>query len=198
MVREFSINSRRDLEQFSLSHPAQAEHYLDLDLTYLPTSVGQALQEILPVLADLHKHVPVILMSDLTTSMLTSADIMYVGYLSGLGTLRQIVFSGSSFSVGDTYDELVSHADRQRYVSQGGDPWRGNQKYTDYGYLSTFAGPNGNRFVIISGTRDAAVAGVAGALARRCAQSNLPGSQRIAPTLKPSMKCMAWVILMWT
>src|SRR5438876_28380 len=117
----------------SLPTTEQAEHYLDLDLTYLPTSVGPALQALLPVLADLHKHVQVILMSDLTTSMLTSADIIYVGYLSGLGTLRQIVFSGSSFSIGDNYDELVSHADRQRYISQGGDPWRGNQKYTDYG-----------------------------------------------------------------
>jgi len=164
MVREFSINSRRDLEQFTQSHPDEAVHYLDLDLSYLPTSVGPALQAILPVLAELDKHVQVILMSDLTTSMLTSADIIYVGYLSGLGALRQIVFSGSSFSVGDNYDELVSRADRQRYVSQGGDPWRGNEKYTDYGYLSTFAGPNGNRFVIISGTRDAAVAGMAGAV----------------------------------
>ena len=176
MVREFSVNSRRDLEQFSQTHPQQAEHYLDLDLTYLPTSVGPALQEILPALADLHKHVQVILVSDLTTSMLTSADIIYVGYLSGLGRLRQIVFSGSSFSVGDNYDELVSRVDRQRYVSQGGNPWRGNQKYTDYGYLSTFAGPTGNRFVIISGARDAAVAGVADALATP-GRASLPAVQ---------------------
>src|SRR5579872_612089 len=40
MVREFAVNSRRDLEQFAASHPETADRYMDLDLTYLPTSVG--------------------------------------------------------------------------------------------------------------------------------------------------------------
>jgi len=164
MVREFNINSRTDLEQYAQTHPKAAERYMDLDLTYLPTAIGPALRNILPMLASQHKRIQVIPRSELTTSMLTSADIIYVGYLSALGRLHQIVFSGSSFSVGDTYDELVSNKDQQHYLSQAADPRRGDQKYRDYGYLSTFAGPNGNRIIIISGTRDAAVAGVAESL----------------------------------
>lgn len=164
MVREFNINSRTDLEQYAQTHPEVAERYMDLDLTYLPTSIGPALRNVLPMLASQHKRIQVIPRSELTTSMLTSSDIVYVGYLSALGSLHQIVFSGSSFSIGDTYDELVSSSDQRHYLSQAADPRRGEQKYRDYGYLSTFAGPNGNRIVIISGTRDAAVSGVAESL----------------------------------
>lgn len=39
--------------------------------------------------------------------------------------------------------------------------------FRDFGNFSTFAGPNGNRVVIISGTRDNGVMHVAEALSRR-------------------------------
>jgi len=166
MIREFNINSRSDLEQYAQTYPEVAERYMDLDLSYLPTAIGPALSHILPLLASQHKRIQIITRSELTTSMLKSADIIYVGYLSALGSLQEIVFAGSSFVVGDTYDELISTTDNRHYLSQAADPRRGEQKYRDYGYLSTFAGPNGNRIVIISGTRDAAVAGVAESLTR--------------------------------
>jgi len=166
MVREFGINSRLDLEQYAHGHPEVSDRYMDLDLTYLPTSVAPALRELLPILAARKKHVQVELMSELTPEMLTHSDVIYIGYLSGLGMLHDIVFAGSSFSVGSTYDELVHHKSGQHYLSQGGTPWRGDSKYKDYGYFSTFAGPSGNRVVIISGTRDAAVANTAEMAAR--------------------------------
>ena len=165
MVREFGINSRRELEQYAQSHPDVGEHYMDLDLTYLPTSVAPALRELLPILTVPKKRVRVVMMSDMTPNMLTQSHIIYVGYLSGLGMLREIVFSGSAFSVGDTYDELIHRKSGHHYLSQGGNPWRGDTKYKDYGYFSTFAGPGGNRVVVISGTRDAAVANTAAAVA---------------------------------
>jgi hypothetical protein len=180
MVREFNINSRTDLEQYAQTHPEVAERYMDLDLTYLPTSIGPALRNLLPMLASQHKRIQVIPRSELTTSMLTSADIIYVGYLSALGSLHQVVFSGSSFEVGDTYDELVSSPDHQHYLSQAADPRRGNQKYRDYGYLSTFPGPNGNRIIIIAGTRDAAVAGVAESLTQPAGAAQLAQESKAA------------------
>ena len=166
MVREFGINSRLELEEYAHGHPEASDHYLDLDLTYLPTSVAPALRELLPILAARNKRVQVELMSELTPGMLTHSDIIYVGYLSGLGMLHDIVFAGSSFSVGRTYDEIVHNKTGQHYLSQGGSPWRGDTKYKDYGYLSTFAGPSGNHVVIISGTRDVAVANTAEMAAR--------------------------------
>lgn len=107
----------------------------------------------------------VALMSQLTPDMLTRSDIVYIGYLSGLGMLHDIVFAGSAFSVGNTYDEVVHRKTGQHYLSQGTSPWRG-AKYKDYGYFSTFAGPNGNRVVIISGTRDIALANTAELMVR--------------------------------
>jgi hypothetical protein len=166
MVREFSINSARDLDQYVQNHPQVADRYMDLNLTYLPTSAAPALRELLPILIAQGKRVQVILMSDLTADMLTRSDIVYVGYLSGLGMLQRIVFSGSGFSIGSNFDELISRHDQRHFISQGGNPWRENATYRDYGYLSTFAGPNGNRFVIVSGTRDAAVASMAEAVSR--------------------------------
>jgi hypothetical protein len=165
MVREFDINSPLDLDRYVQSHPEVAERYLDLGLTYLPTAVAPALRDLLPILAAPQKRLRVVLVSELTPDMLTQSDIVYVGYLSGLGMLRDVVFAGSGFTVGETFDELIQRKSGQHYISQAGDPTRGDALYKDYGYFSTFAGTRGNRIIIIAGTRDAAVASTAEAVA---------------------------------
>jgi hypothetical protein len=96
--------------------------------------------------------------------MIKHTNIIYVGYLSGLGILREPVFLGSRFSVGDTYDELIDSVSNQRYMSQEGGPDKTDRKLKDFGYFSTFAGPNGNHILIISGMRDIAVMETAEAL----------------------------------
>jgi hypothetical protein len=40
-------------------------------------------------------------------------------------------------------------------------------EFRDYGYFSTFAGPDGNRIVVIAGTRDIGVMQVAQSLSQR-------------------------------
>jgi hypothetical protein len=98
-----------------------------------------------------------ILASDLTPNMLKTNNVVYVGYLSGLGMLRDIVFSASRFSVGQTYDELDDSLSKVKYVSGGGGPISEGAMYRDYGYFSTFKGPANNVFVIVAGTRDEAL-----------------------------------------
>jgi hypothetical protein len=164
MIREFSINSPHDLEQYTQDHPEVADRYMDLGLTYLPTSVAPALRELMPVLASAGKRVRVVLASELTPDLLTRADIVYVGYLSGLGLLRRVVFSGSQFAIGETYDELIDRKSGHHYVSQSSSLWRGDPSYRDYGYFSTFAGVTGNRIVVVAGTRDVALANMAEAV----------------------------------
>ncbi len=165
MLREFAINSRRDLEQYTQDHPEVAERYMDLGLTYLPTSVAPALRELMPVLGAAGRRVRVVLASEMTSDLLTRADVVYVGYLSGLGMLHRIVFAGSRFAIGDTYDELIDRKTGQHYVSQSSSLWRGDPSYRDYGYFSMFTGPNGNRIVVVAGTRDVALANTAEAVA---------------------------------
>jgi hypothetical protein len=55
--------------------------------------------------------------------------------------------------------------DGHHYISQSSGLWRGDPNYKDYGYFSTFAGSNGNRIIVIAGTRDVALANTAEALA---------------------------------
>jgi len=170
LVREFNINSRNDLDQLLKERPELERRYMDLALRYLPISAAFSLHSIVPLLEANKKHtrqVQVVLASDLTPAMLRSSHIVYIGLVSGMGILRDIAFAGSQFRIGDTYDELVDRGSNQTYVSQSSVSINDNTRYRDYGYLSTFAGPNGNRIVILAGTRDVALMHTAEAVSRR-------------------------------
>jgi hypothetical protein len=156
LVREFEINSPQDLEQHLKQHPDLADRYLDLALAYLPTAAAFALRDVMPVLSAANKRVRVVTMSQLNPAVIKSAHVVYVGYLSGLGLLRDLVFNNSRLSFGDSYDEIIDRNTHKRYVSQAAVPYRGDNKFHDYGYFATFAGPSGNRIVVIAGTRDVA------------------------------------------
>lgn len=160
LVREFSINSRENLYEFLLNNPELMGRYVDIGLRYLPISVAYAMQKVLPVLGKpgtSMDRIRVVLASDLTPEMMKTAHIVYIGYLSGLGILRDPVFAGSRYAIGATYDEIVDRESGELYVSQinGFEGVTGANR--DYGLFSTFTGPTGNRLVIISGTRDVAI-----------------------------------------
>jgi len=160
LVREFNINSRNDLEQWLKDRPDLEPHYMDLALRYLPISAAFALQNIVPLLEPNAKNpgqVQTILASELTPGMIRSSHIVYIGLLSGMGILRDIAFAGSQFKIGETYDELIDRKSNRIYVSQSSVSINDSTRYRDYGYFSTFAGPNGNRIVILAGTRDVAM-----------------------------------------
>jgi len=160
LVREYSINSREGLYEFLMNSPEHLEKYVDLGLRYLPTSVAFAMNDVLNLLnsSDATKgRIKIVLASDLTAEMMKENDIIYIGYLSGLGKLRDPVFAGSRYTIGSTYDEIVDGVTGQKYIAgiTHNFPERGPTR--DYGFASTFTGPSGNRFVVISGTRDVAI-----------------------------------------
>ena len=166
LIREFSVNSKNDLENYVQQHPEVADKYMDLGLRYLPTSTAFALRNVMPVLGTGRRRVSLSVMSDAVTSTaaLKSADIVYIGYLSGLGILERLVFSGSRFAIGGSYDELVDTRTKHLYISQTasqniGVPQNTGKEsaYRDYGFFSSFRGPGGNLIVVISGTRDEGV-----------------------------------------
>jgi hypothetical protein len=157
LVREFDINSPQDLDVRMKSEPELAERYMDLELAYLPTATAFALRNVIPVFSPVNRRVRVVTMSQLNPAVIKSADIVYIGYLSGLGMLSDIVFSASRLQVGESYDEIVDRTTKQRYISQAaGAPLRGERQFHDYGYFATFLGPSGNRIIVIAGTRDVA------------------------------------------
>jgi hypothetical protein len=152
LVREYGINSHEDLDAWLMENPEDVGRFRDLDLYYLPVGAAFALKDVAPVVAG--EGVRVVMASDLTSEMLRSNDIVYVGYFSGLGPLRDPVFAASRFTVGDTWDELVDTRGGQTYSSQEGGPGGGAATKLDYGYVSSFPGPSGNRIVVIAGARD--------------------------------------------
>ena len=156
LVREFAINSPQDLEQYQKLHPDEAERYLDLELAYLPTAAAYAVRDLMPVLSAVNKRVRIVTMSQFNPAALKSADVIYLGYLSGLGRLGDLVFRNSRLQFGESYDEIVDRKTNKRYVSQAGAPYRGESQIRDYGYFATFTGPEGNHIVVVAGTRDVA------------------------------------------
>jgi hypothetical protein len=164
LIREYSVNSKNDLDHYVQEHPELADRYMDVGLRYLPISTAFALRDVMVVLAPENRRITVSKMSDIEPSSLKSADIVYIGYLSGMGMLQDLIFAGSRFSVGDSYDEVFDKRTRLSYVSEIGsdimDPPQptGKEKtYHDYGVFEKVRGPGGNTIVVISGTRDAGV-----------------------------------------
>lgn len=160
LVREYAINSREDLDAWLMENPKAMGRYHDLDLSYLPIGAAFALRNIVPVLTGGSAKpdgLRVVMASDLTPEMLKRNNIVYLGYISGLGVLRAPVFAGSRFAVGGTYDELVDHKTGKLYISQEGGPGKGESSQRDFGYVTDFKGPQGNRILVIAGTRDVAL-----------------------------------------
>lgn len=153
LVREFSINSSTDLDNLFMLEPETADRYIDLDLTYLPSSIAFAMRDLMGVLAVTDKDIRVVAMSNLDSSIIRESHVVYLGYLSGLGMLTDFVFEGSELALGETFDELVHLPTGASFISEAGMP-SGQQSYRDYGLFSTLPAPGGNQFVFIAGMRD--------------------------------------------
>jgi hypothetical protein len=166
LVREFHINSNQDFLDHLQLNAGQMRNYRNLDLTYLPAATAFALQDLVPVL-NAGKQVRVTLLSALDPRLLKSTHVVYVGYISGMGMLADRVFAQSRLALGGSFDELHDSRTGTDYVSTAMPMGPEGGAFRDFGYFSTFAGPNGNRVVVISGTRDNGVMHVAETLSRR-------------------------------
>jgi hypothetical protein len=164
LVREYSVNSKADLDRYVSEHPEYAPRYMDVGLRYLPISAALALRDVMVVLAPQNRRITVSKMSDLEPGSLKTADIVYIGYLSGMGMFQDLVFSGSRFAVGESYDEVIDKKTHRTYISQVGSqvlepapPTGKEQTYHDYGIFEKLKGPGGNTIIVVAGTRDEGV-----------------------------------------
>jgi hypothetical protein len=151
MVREFDINSRQDLQDLQMR--GGGYQYFNLDLSYTPTSIAPALAQVMRVFGSDAERVSVKMMSELRTTDLVGSHIVYLGYLSGLQNLTDLMFAASGLSIGTTYDELIELDNNTAFRSSSGLSV-GENAYRDYGMLSTFPAPGGNQFVLLAGMRD--------------------------------------------
>lgn len=158
LVREFDINSAKDLERMAADDPSRLGSDVDLGLNYLPMGAGNALRSVTPVLlANEGGVVPsfVVPASKLGPELVKYTNLVYLGYLSGLGSLREPVFSHSRFAIGDSYDEIIDHQTGRRYFANSPTDHGGTSPGQDYAVISSFRGVTGNTIIVIAGTRDA-------------------------------------------
>lgn len=159
MMREFDVNSPGDLANFLSANPKLQERYVDMDTYYTPVGATLAMREIMPLVhqaAGSNARVRVITSSQLQPEMLKANDIVYIGYLSALGILRDQVFASSRFKIGDSFDQVIDTKTGKSYFSGAGEAL-GDETNRDYGYLATVRGPTGSRIIVVAGTRDIGV-----------------------------------------
>lgn len=160
LLRDFSINSRDDLDQYLMNHPEDGGRYMDVGLSYFPTSVGPGLESLVPVVKTLtarrNRTSSTRALSTVDADALGRADIVYVGLLSGLGKLRNPVFGASGYTIGTSYEEIIDRKTRKAYFASRNMFDDGNAPQVDYGYIASIPGPAANRILVISGTRDVA------------------------------------------
>ena len=165
LMRDFAINSREELDRYLMLNPDKVGSYVDVNLHYLPVSVGRGLRSLLPIVNAATnasgEHPGVETMSDMKPEIFKAANVVYLGFLSGLGALQDPLFRASGFKVGDNFDELIDKATGRRFKSDWGVVADGKVPQRDYGYIASMLGPTGNRILIIAGTRDPAVAQMA-------------------------------------
>jgi hypothetical protein len=93
------------------------------------------------------------MMSAFTTEDLVGRHVIYLGYLSGMQKLNDLMFAASGLAIGITYDELINLNNNLVYTNSSGLSV-GENSFRDYGMLSTFPAPGGNQFVFLAGMRD--------------------------------------------
>jgi hypothetical protein len=159
LVLDPAIHGREDLDVYLMRNPQDADRVADLDEHYAPSSAVVALDDVFTAMRIIKQGRPfgfgLISASQLTADILKSSDVVYVGPLSGLGSLlRNPLFQASGFKVGDTYDELIDSRSGKRYLSDGAAITDERIPRRDYGYIARLPGPSGNNILIIAGTRD--------------------------------------------
>jgi hypothetical protein len=162
LIRENSINSQRDLDDYLMARPEYIGRFVDLGLHYSPVSAGYAMSDLLPVVNDLTKSAGVrrpyvVTMSRFAPEALKRSNIVYIGFLNALGMLRDPLFEASGFALGRSYDDLVDRASGKHYVADGPRPASSRSPGRNFAYLASLPGPTGNHIRIIAGTVDAAV-----------------------------------------
>jgi hypothetical protein len=161
MIREFDVNSPEELAFLQEMGVEGTDKYFDLNLNYIPSSTAYALTQVMQVLLQgiAPERINLKMASEYSTSDLANNHVIYLGYLSGLNDLYNLMFAGSGLEVGNTYDELNNLDTGEYYVSSSG--LSSADSYKDYSMLATFPSPNGLQVTMIAGMRDESLINIA-------------------------------------
>jgi hypothetical protein len=160
LIRDFRVNSAEDLLRLQEADPARFGMAEDVGLNYLPFQTAFAIERIAPLLASGGKEVQVIPASELTSTMLTSHDVVYLGLLSGMGLLEQIAFDGSGFRIGESYDEIIDRETGQRWASDEARRLASPAFYRDFAFVTRLRAPGGGLVTVVASERVTGLRGI--------------------------------------
>jgi len=176
MIREFAVNSPEELTFLQEMGVAGTEKYFDLNLNYIPSSTAYAVTQIMKILLQgvNPDRINIKMISEYTTADLANSHIVYLGYLSGLNSLYNLMFAGSGLTIGSTYDELSNLETGEYYVSSSG--LSGADSYKDYSMLATFPSSNGHQVTMVAGMRDESLINIAQQVGNETVLTNIQSS----------------------
>lgn len=172
LVRDPAINSTEDLRNYIAANPGTARQLGGTYLNYVPYSVSLSMFEIRPVLS---QDIQLRVLSSSTlkaagsqggTSIPYYSNMLYVGLLDGMGVLQGPTFAASRFGVDPQFKHLTDRATGKVYPMEP-------QTQTEaapihqFGLVSSFRGPQGNRILLICGTADMALVTLTKLLTRK-------------------------------
>ncbi len=160
LIRDFRVNSPEELLVMQEAEPERYGYAEDFGLNYLPFQSSYILQQLAPILAGLGKEVEIIPSSQLTSDMLNSHDVVYLGLLSGMGLLEEITFADSSLRIGESYDELLDRESGERWASDEARRLASPAFYRDYAYVTRYAAPGGGNVTVLASERITGLRGI--------------------------------------
>ena len=146
-------DSEAEFIDYPAPTPDKGHQHRNARRTYLPIGTALALADLSKLLAG-RKQPRIELMSELDGETLLTSHVIYIGYLSGLGMLGDLVRERSRLQLNDS-GQVVDSATGRAYAAHV--PGTSEHAFVDYGYFATLRGPVGNRIIVVAGTRDAGV-----------------------------------------
>jgi hypothetical protein len=172
LVRDLAINSGEDLRNYIAANPGTAKQLGGTYLNYVPYSVSLSMFEIRPVLS---QDIQLRVLSSSTlkaagsqwgTSVPYYSNMLYVGLLDGMGVLQGPTFAASRFTVDPEFKHLTDHGTGKVYPMEPRTQTEA-APVQQFGLVSSFRGPQGNRILLICGTDDMALVTLTKLLTRK-------------------------------
>lgn len=154
LLRDQTIRSGEELDNERMLDPRLASRTFNPQITDLPVGVAAALRYIMPAITVSdpdRQRVRLLPMSEVTPDMLRVANIVYVGHLSDIAFLGDPLFSASRVEIQAGGLKLVERKTGRLLAQAPTTPHPGPRSEDDFGYIASFAGPNGNRVVVVAG-----------------------------------------------
>ena len=153
-IRNFSINDASQFQRFIQESDENANRFRDLGVRYLPGGTAPALAELVRLFEG-NAEWQIIGLDALAQYNSDNYNLLYLGPYSGLGELREQVFSRSNFSLHPNGLVLVDNSDGEVFANEGQLAEGYRDRYVDFGLFTRAKLPNGNWLYSLMSARDA-------------------------------------------